>query len=679
MEIFAYKDSFAVSGLLRDPRRSVDRNDLKISLSKPAPFSAVLVDNDGKPVAGAAVRVEMIAHPFEEGNRAGMSFTHLRREVIGGSAIEPIIVTATGPGGEFTFRAFAANLGLKLRITTAEGRGLLVRPRPEVVGRTRRMMEDSGFVSTPPGETARLVAIPAARVAGRVMTRLPGERVSGLKAYYQVSHQRGRYRPTSNSEAEVLTDADGRFTFDGLGEGTINVVINGDGENKDWTYRAAQDVKLTSGVTSEVTIELIHGVEVEGTVVAQGTSAPVEGAQVGVYGPYRPRTSGMTIAAVTDARGRYHYRLPSGETYFYVMGPPKGFNRLPGEDSSRTVTIPDGVPRYEVPPIELAAAVTVRGRVLDATGAPIAGATVVGTCENGTCRPFPGTETVTDTRGEFRLPPSLYNTVAVGTPARLLIRLRGGAEHEIAAVPTKDGGVTLKLPVTGEAPGHVEGPRDVAPDELAGIVVDTRGKPIGGAEVDAWTWYPGHEAKTNARGLFRIRKLDKDSKVEVVVRKPGYTPQLFLMQPTGQPGWVIVLDNKTYFEGRVTSPEGKPVAGARIRANNGPKRVDGGMITEIWTEATTDDDGRYRLYAQADVYDIQVRIPGVGAARRSRTPLGADEAKSLDIALERGVTFRAEVVDSLTGDSVPGVRLWPRSTGASRAGRRRTASWRSPT
>ena len=41
----------------------------------------------------------------------------------------------------------------------------------------------------------------------------------------------------------------------------------------------------------------------------------------------------------------------------------------------------------------------------------------------------------------------------------------------------------------------------------------------------------------------------------MVVRKPGYTPQLFLMQPTGQPGWVVVLGNKTYFEGRVTSPE----------------------------------------------------------------------------------------------------------------------------
>ena len=202
---------------------------------------------------------------------------------------------------------------------------------------------------------------------------------------------------------------------------------------------------MTPGATSEVTLELIRGVEVEGTVVAQGTGAPVEGAQVGVYGPFRPRTGAMTTGATTDARGRYRYRLPSGETYFYVMGPPTGFTRLSGEGSSRTVTIPDGASSYEVPPIELAAAVTVRGQVLDAAGTPIAGATVVGICEGGFCRPFPGAETVTDARGEFRLPPGLNNTVAIGKPARLLIRLRDGAEHEATAVPAEDGAVTVKL------------------------------------------------------------------------------------------------------------------------------------------------------------------------------------------------------------------------------------------
>jgi hypothetical protein len=116
---------------------------------------------------------------------------------------------------------------------------------------------------------------------------------------------------------------------------------------------------------------------------------------------------------------------------------------------------------------------------------------------------------------------------------------------------------------------------------------------------------------------------------------------------------VIVLRNKTYFEGRVTGPDGKPVAGARLRANCGPKLSAG----EVWNEATTGDDGRYRMYAQADVYDTQVRVPGVGVARLKDTVLGLDEAKALDIRLEPGLVFRAKLVDSLSGQPVAGVRL----------------------
>ncbi len=311
-------------------------------------------------------------------------------------------------------------------------------------GLVATQMTDSGFVTAPAGETARLIAIPTARVSGRVVTKLPGVSVSGLMADYQESHAPGAYRPTSNFGATVMTDADGRFAFDGLSAGTINVIVTGDGENKDWTYRAAKDVNLVPGATSEVTLELIRGVDVEGTVVAQGTGAPLAGAQVGVQGPYRPRTSAMIRTVTTDAHGRYRFRLPAGETYFYVSGLPGGYTRLSGEGSSRTVTIPDGAASLEVPPIELAAAVTVRGRVLDASGAPIAGATVVGICEGGVCRPFGG-ETVTDHRGEFRLPPGLYNTVAIGKTARLLVRLPSGAEHEVAAVPAEGGAVTIKL------------------------------------------------------------------------------------------------------------------------------------------------------------------------------------------------------------------------------------------
>ena len=82
------------------------------------------------------------------------------------------------------------------------------------------------------------------------------------------------------------------------------------------------------------------------------------------------------------------------------------------------------------------------------------------------------------------------------------------------------------------------------------------------------------------------------------------------------------------------------------------------MITEIWTETRSDAEGRYRMYAQADVYDIQVRVPDVGVARLKDTAPGSDEAKRLDISLQPGVKFRAKVVDSLTGNPVAGVRLW---------------------
>ena len=163
---------------------------------------------------------------------------------------------------------------------------------------------------------------------------------------------------------------------------------------------------------------MIRGVDVEGKVVVRGGGSPVVGAGVGVYGPYRPRTSAMTQQAKTDEQGHYHFRLPPGETYLYVMAPPAEFTTLPNEGSSVTVTIPKDATRYELPPIEIAAAVTVRGRVVDAANAPVAGAKIVGICEGTSCRPLPGNETITDARGEFHLPEGGFNTVAKGKTRR---------------------------------------------------------------------------------------------------------------------------------------------------------------------------------------------------------------------------------------------------------------------
>ena len=97
-----------------------------------------------------------------------------------------------------------------------------------------------------------------------------------------------------------------------------------------------------------------------------------------------------------------------------------------------------------------------------------------------------------------------------------------------------------------------------------------------------------------------------------------------------------------------------------IRVNQGPKRANGVVITVIWTEAKTDEDGRYRLYVQPDEYEFFAKCPGVGVARLPKRPIEFGEHSQLDIQLDPGATFRANIVDSETNKPVANVRLWNR-------------------
>ncbi len=219
-----------------------------------------------------------------------------------------------------------------------------------------------------------------------------------------------------------------------------------------------------------------------------------------------------------------------------------------------------------------------------------------------------------------------------------------------AAPPTL--AATPRLPDVLQVNAELE----VADDELAGVVVDEAGQPLEGVTVDAWTWYPGNETKTDAKGVFRLRGLDPKRRVEVLVTKEGYSPQHFAQRPTGAKNWGIILNQRTYLEGKITGPDDQPVAGATLRASFGPVEADGVLIGEVTTEGQSRPDGTYRLYLAPGVYDVQVSAGTQGVYRLTNVSVQA--ATDLPVKLQTGVHFEALVTDSVTGEPVEGFVLW---------------------
>ena len=258
--------------------------------------------------------------------------------------------------------------------------------------------------------------------------------------------------------------------------------------------------------------------------------------------------------------------------------------------------------------------------------------------------------------------------------------LRGGVPLLVARLsPGKTARVTVRMQKSEEQPAAPE----VGENELSGRVVDEQGQAIEGVKVLVWE-NDDEKIRTDKNGKFhhRFTPSNGDEK-HLLVRflKQDYAPYLIVNWRLGTKNADVVLSDKTYFEGLLRRPDGKPAANVLIRANQGPKMDNpAAVIGDIWTETHTDAEGRYKLLVQPDWYALEIRAPGVGVARvpkasdkptaeqpddqslpkppRPKIVIGPNEVKKLDIQLEPGIDFRAKIVDNVTGKPVSGVRLW---------------------
>lgn len=210
-----------------------------------------------------------------------------------------------------------------------------------------------------------------------------------------------------------------------------------------------------------------------------------------------------------------------------------------------------------------------------------------------------------------------------------------------------------------------DAPAALSNHEIAGTVTDEDGKPIAGVLVDAWTWYKGNEVTTGADGKFHLKNIDGMHNrdlgcdiVEIRFSKAGLSPVYYRSQPLGVADLNPRMNDRTYFEGKIILPDGKPAANTLVRADSGPKYVqaEGFHLTDLWTETKTDAEGRYRLYVAPDNYRIHVRVPTAGVALVvAEAP--ANQAVPQDIKLEEGIRLVVKCVDGDTQAPAVGVKV----------------------
>ncbi len=622
---FTFRSMFDETGAIRT----------QVVLPRSRSLAGAVADADGRPIALAEVRVEAVQGSKDRVYHFAPGFAPL----VAGTLIERALVARSDAQGGFQFESLPEESIVSLKISAA--------------GKATTRTQVPAPSTAAAGEEAavtRIVLALEGKVAGQVVTEIPGVSVAGRAVTLQ-----GVFEGSSAGIfGRATTDLAGRFVIGGLAAGRVNVLLDDVPADGPWTFRAATDVRVVPGETAVARIELVTGVTVTGSV-ASTDGKPLAGVEIAAYGARNPRTGSPAVTTDTDAKGAYRFRMAPGDLFVTINGRVAGYTTPGNGESTRSVVIPNGGPAVTLPPFVMAPGVKLVGRIVDARGMPLPGARLIGVCNQNYCTPLNQPSATADAKGGFSL-----DTQADGQPIPLndavtfQVRLADGKEFDAALVTTGSGPVTIKLPTLRD--GGPKGPDQVAPDELAGVVVDTQGRPIEGVLAHPYSWVPNIKALTDKAGRFRV-KVPEQGKLEIRFTKDGFEPREFLGQQTGQTGWVVVMDDKTYFEGRVIGPGGKPVANAPIRADSGPKRLSGSLMRECWTEGKSGKDGRYRLYVEPGMYEFQVRMPGVGVARLPKQAIAADEQRTFDIALSGGVDFEARVVDAQDGKPVAGFLL----------------------
>ncbi len=289
------------------------------------------------------------------------------------------------------------------------------------------------------------------------------------------------------------------------------------------------------------------------------------------------------------------------------------------------------------------------GLVLDEKGQPVSGAVAILTPALLPSVPDAGLErlqTVSDAEGRFRFP-----HVTAGT-FRLQVKKEGFTSADAGEIDVPEradetdfGTITIKSGAVVE-----------------GIVVDSRGKPVAGADVDPES-FDGklfiHPVTTGQDGRFRFADLPRGSRFSLWIDHPDFIQQQVyeVEAPPPKPLRIKLVEARS-LKGQVVDPQGQPVAGAKVALveRGGSTLFGGGFLEGAWGSSltTTDEDGQFVLN-RLPPQTIKIEVRAAGFRHRSLAGIQIPEdgeATPVEIQLEAGPYLEGRVLDG-QGRPVP--------------------------
>ncbi len=400
-----------------------------VTLGEPKELAGAVIDENGKPLAGADVSVAAAMIGTEED----------RRYLVNWSIASDLLAVKTDAAGRFVFSNLPAEATCEL-VAKSPGRALVCTIDPSYRG------EKLGLA---PGKAGIKITLPPeATIRGAVVTEVGDTPVAGIKLLVQPEE-----RGLPLTQEPIVSAADGGFSFGSLAAGRYTVqLLPSRGKLAEWIAEPVA-VNVTAGETkSGIKVELAKGGIIEVMVKEDPGGKPVDKVNVSV----RNVTKDQWFSSPTGEDGLAQIRVAAGP--YQISGAYKqGYTRAQGQ--LQQVEINDGeTKRLEY---TLTPAPRIAGVVRDEAGNPLAGVKLE-------IKPGGPEEKTTASDGTFEISwdPSNWGSSDV----TFILVARDPARNLAATVDVDDQTKNLDLKLK---PGIV----------FTGKVLNHEGKPLAGARM----------------------------------------------------------------------------------------------------------------------------------------------------------------------------------------------------